>query len=408
MRTMLILQKKHQIIAENKLVKIFQLCLFTFLIASSGKAQDSCAIKISLLTCSPGNELYSIFGHSALRIQDQNTGTDIVYNYGTFDFNDPEFYSKFVRGKLLYFLSQNNYGDFINSYASEQRSIAEQFIDLSCQKKVQLQQYIWENMQEENRYYKYDFIYDNCTTRLRDIIEKFQDSGMNTHMIPQAADATFRNALYYYLDRGQMQWSKLGIDLLLGSPIDKKMTNREAMFLPEYLETGLDSTKNVKHSLIVTKQYPVSVELRNNNHHVDFTTPLFIFSALFLLILLVSFSRNSYIASGLKIFDDLYFTTFGFLGCLFIFMWFFTDHRQTTHNYNLLWAWPTHIFWFIIKRFIDLRKFYVTLYFIVGSLVLLLWFFLPQQLNVALIPVMGIAVFRIWKNRSEIGKRPSD
>ncbi|MFN5761517.1 MAG: DUF4105 domain-containing protein, partial [Sphingobacteriales bacterium] len=110
---MLILQKKLQIIAVIKLVKILPVILVSFLITNSVKGQDSCAIQVSLLTCSPGNELYSIFGHSALRIHDQSTGTDIVYNYGTFDFNDPDFYTKFVKGKLLYFLSQNNYADFI-------------------------------------------------------------------------------------------------------------------------------------------------------------------------------------------------------------------------------------------------------------------------------------------------------
>jgi len=399
MRMMLILQKKLQIIAVIKLVKILPVILVSFLITNSVKGQDSCAIQVSLLTCSPGNELYSIFGHSALRIHDQSTGTDIVYNYGTFDFNDPDFYTKFVKGKLLYFLSQNNYADFIYSYSLEGRSIAEQYLQLTCAQKIQLQQFVWKNMQEENRYYKYDFLYDNCTTRLRDIIEQFQDAEMKTGIIPQASDKTFRNALYDYLDKGQMHWSKLGIDLVLGSTIDKKMSNREAMFLPEYLETGIDSTRNQQQYLVAIKQFPVPINQSETNQYSLLVTPIFIFSIVFLLIISLSFSKNLIIARALNLFDHIYFTLLGLLGCLFIFMWFGTDHKQTTYNYNLLWAWPTHIFWFFSKRYPYFRNFYVTLYFIVGSLVLILWFFLPQQLNVSLIPIVGIAAFRSWKGR---------
>lgn len=398
MLTILISLKKPQIIVVNKLTKFLHLFVFAFLISSSVKAQDTCAIEISLLTCAPGNELYSIFGHSALRIKDPNTGTDIVYNYGTFEFDGPDFYSKFVKGKLRYFLSQNNYADFIYNYSIEGRAIAEQFLQLTCKQKIAIQQFVWENMQEENRYYKYDFLYDNCTTRLRDIIEQFQDSSMKAGVIPQAKDKTFRNALHHYLDKGQMHWSKLGIDLLLGSPIDKKMTNRDAMFLPEYLETAMDSSRNMNETLVESKQFPVPQIQIGITNRSSFTTPFIIFSLLLILIVALSFSKHSILNTGLKVFDNIFFTVLGLLGCLFIFMWAGTDHKQTTHNYNLLWAWPTHIIWLFLKQNKSFSRLYFRLYLSVSILVLILWSFLPQQLNVSLIPIVALAAFRSWKN----------
>ncbi len=134
-------------------------------------AQDTrCHTRISLLTCAPGEELYSTFGHTALRVIDSVAGSDIVYNYGTFDFDDPNFYMKFIRGKLDYFLSVNQFPDFMYEYQYFQRSVWEQEINLSCSEKQQLMSALALNMQGDNRKYKYDFIYDNCTTRVRDLI----------------------------------------------------------------------------------------------------------------------------------------------------------------------------------------------------------------------------------------------
>lgn len=389
-------QKRLLTTAVNKLSKFLYLILFACLFSFKGNAQDSCSVQVSLLTCSPGSELYSIFGHSALRIKDQHTGTDIVYNYGTFEFDDPDFYTKFVKGNLLYFLSQNYYADFLNAYAFENRPIAEQFLQLNCQQKIALQQFVWKNMQEENRYYKYDFLYDNCTTRLRDIIESFKDSSMKTGVIPQASEKTFRNALHDYLDKGKMHWSKLGIDLLLGAPVDKLMSNREAMFLPEYLETAVDSTKNNQRSLVAEKQFPLP-NVQPEHTGIEVNTPLLIFTLLFILIVWLSFSPSQWAINGIKIFDNVYFSILGLLGCLFVFMWFGTDQKQMMNNFNLLWAWPTHILWILLKSKKSLFNIYLKLYLTVSILVLILWFFLPQQLNVSLIPIVTLAAFRSWK-----------
>lgn len=394
MHTILISLKKRQTIAANKRAKAFHLIVLALLITTLVKAQDSCAIQVSLITCSPGNELYSIFGHSALRIQDKNTSTDIVYNYGTFEFDDPDFYSKFVRGKLMYFLSQNYYADFIYSYSLEGRSVTEQFLNLNCEQKAALQQFVWNNMKEENRFYKYDFLFDNCTTRLRDIIDQFKEQKTTLGIVTQAQDKTFRDALHDYLNRGKMHWSKLGIDLLLGIPADKKMSNKEAMFLPEYLETGVNNTKG----LVAFTQHPVPKQTAGIQTESVLTNPLFIFSVLLLFILIASFSKNTTLLNTLSIFDNIYFTSLGILGCILLFMWFGSDHQQMRNNLNIAWAFPTHILWIFIKNKKAFFPKYIKLYLTISSLVLILWVFLPQQLNVSLIPIIGLAAFRSWKN----------
>src|SRR5690606_31625041 len=146
--------------------------MFALLATSISFAQhiDTSRTRISLLTCTPGSELYSVFGHSALRVVDSNAVTDIVYNYGTFDFNDPNFYSKFVRGKLNYYLSTEYFRDFVYGYRLEGRGITEQVLLLTAEEKLALKKFLRENLKPENRHYAYDFFLDNCTTRLRDLI----------------------------------------------------------------------------------------------------------------------------------------------------------------------------------------------------------------------------------------------
>lgn len=371
--------------------------LILSLVMNAARAQDSCRIRISLLTCSPGSELYSIFGHSALRVVDSTIGTDIVYNYGTFDFDDPDFYSKFVRGKLLYYLSQTSFPNFAYEYQMDGRSIAEQVLNLSCSAKKDIQQLMLSNMQEDQKYYKYDFLEQNCTTRLRDIINQHQGASFTEGKVLTASGMSFRDGIHFYLDRGQMNWSKLGIDLLLGSRIDREMTNRESMFLPEFLEQALDKTGNPQDSLVAEKQYPVTKMMEDPDDGISFT-PMVVFSLIALLIIALSFSQQKNITRFLRGFDIAFFCIVGLLGILFLFMWLATDHKQTANNYNLLWAWPTHIVaaFQLFKQQANVRRYFL-IYVVVSVLTLMAWAFLPQALNTALIPILLMGSFRSWK-----------
>jgi len=372
----------------KKIISCFLFLYFSFQLCAQN---DSCNIRVSLLTCTPGLELYSTFGHSALRVVDTANSIDLIYNYGTFDFYDPDFYSKFTRGKLLYFLSVEPMDSFIIGYQYEKRGITEQLLNLSCDQKKKLLVALEENAREENKYYKYDFLRDNCTTRLRDIVEKFSSPPFTTKpIIP--GQTTFRKQIHEYLDKSGQYWTELGIDILLGTPIDQKLTNREIMFLPEYLLKGFDSTQTGGQDLVIEKNSILQSALPPETPSL--LSPMLIFSILFFLVTILSFSRKPAIVRALNIFDKIFFFFCGLLSLLILFMWFMTEHYAARNNFNVLWALPTHLFvlpFSFQKRWV---KIYFRVVFWISLLLLLTWFFLPQQMNQALFPVVGIIFVR--------------
>jgi hypothetical protein len=352
---------------------------------------QNCNIRISLLTCTPGMELYSTFGHSALRVIDSTEGYDIIFNYGTFDFNDPDFYKKFVKGKLLYFLSVDEFTDFMEQYRYEGRGIIEQVLNLTCHEKHELLNALFENAKEENKYYKYDFVYDNCTTRLRDMLENHSEDTLHVKEIRPSQKVTFRHLIHEYLAHGGQYWSKLGIDILLGLPLDKKATNRETQFLPDYLLKAFDSTSLGNRPLVEEKKVILEPQLTFKKNIL--LSPLVIFSLLFLIIAYLSFTGKANVF--LRWFDFILFFVAGAMGVLLLFMWFGTDHQACRNNFNLFWALPTH---FAASFFLFSKKAWVKTYFRftcwLTFALLLAWFFLPQQMNIALLPVAGMIVVR--------------
>jgi hypothetical protein len=354
-------------------------------------AQDSSRLQISLLTCTPGEELYSTFGHTAIRVIDSNSLTDIVYNYGTFNFDDDNFLLKFVRGKLPYYISTENFTDFKELYQFTNRGITEQILNLSATEKLSIRNFLNNNLKEENKYYKYDFTFDNCTTRVKDILKKQHDSSfIQTATMP--IGTTFRNAIHVYLNNNQQHWSKLGIDILLGSPMDAKMTVEQQQFLPDNLMHSLDSNKN----LITSSQNLYAIN--NDKLGKPIFTPFVIFTLLLLAIMALSFSKNKFVQTSLNCFYGLYFFILGLLGIVLLFMWLATDHGMCKGNYNLLWALPTHLFVsFVINSKRSWVKKYLKLNLIIQALVLLSWFFLPQQMNMALLPLVVLSIYISYK-----------
>jgi len=382
-----------------RLVMKIKLLFFLFFFSFRGFSQpDSCGLQFSLLTCTPGEELYSSFGHSAIRLVNTENGSDIVFNYGTFDFDDPNFYSKFVRGKLLYFVSIDAFPDFMYEYQYYQRGVTEQVLNLTCAQKQQLLYALYENAREENKYYKYDFTHDNCTTRLRDILWKML--GKAPRVPPLTPRQTsFRDLIHKYLEQNKMYWSELGIDILLGSPLDKWMTVEEDMFLPDYLMKAFDSARVDSSYLTLDKRTllegaPVSSAQAG-------IRPVIWTSLLLVLGILIGYIRKPFARRILTTLDVFIFGVSGLIGILLLFMWLGTDHQMCRDNYNLLWALPSH---FGMVFFIRKNKPWVRGYFLftaVLSLVTVIgWSFLPQDLNLALLPVtilLGWRSFSIFK-----------
>jgi hypothetical protein len=370
----------------------FFILLFFLLPLKISAQNDSCHLRISLLTCTPGEELYSTFGHSALRITDSVSKTDIVYNYGTFNFDEPGFYTKFIRGKLTFYLSTDDFDSFQYSYQEEKRGITEQVLNLDCIEKYNMLMLLQANLMKEHRFYKYDFTFDNCTTRLRDLLEKSSHQPVHFGEVLQTK-ATFRDLIYEYLNYNDKQWSKLGIDILLGSPLDVTMKPREVMFLPDYLMITFDKTTLGNRQLVSEKHAVLNSLLPSKEINV-FAHPLFIFTCVFLVVVLLSFLKNPFIKRLLVALDGFLFFITGLLGILLIFMWFGTDHVMCRNNFNLLWAWPVNV---IGAFYIHSKKraaTYFIIYAVFNLALFAFWVFLPQRMNPALIPIIAILIFR--------------
>ena len=372
-------------------------CVMLLAAGSTHAAPDSSRLQVSLITCAPGAELYSVFGHTALRIVDSAANTDIIYNYGTFNFDDPDFYSKFVRGKLMYFLSQQSFPDFLYEYAYFKRGVTEQVLQLSQTEKKKIQSSLFENVREENRYYKYDFLYDNCATRLRDIIFRANKDNAFEPIAFAEKRATFRDYLHNYLSRAEMQWTTLGIDLLLGIGADRKMTTSESMFLPDYLALGVSQSVQGRAKLVERDQVHLPNAQEPPMKLPFWQNPLFFFSFLTFLVILPSFFRSKGMVSFQSIMDRIIFVLSGLLGLLLLFMWFGTDHQSFANNINLVWAMPINLL--VAFNLNGPRKWlkkYLRYYSLLLLLLMIAVLLHPGIINVGLCPLILVLSFRSW------------
>jgi hypothetical protein len=364
------------------------LLLFLF-ISSAAFAQLSDSVKISVITCGPGqSELYSAFGHSAFRVYDPLTGYDAAYNYGVFNFRQKHFYLNFARGYLYYQLGVHDYRDFEYHYMEDNRFVHEQVLNLTAYQKQRLIEFLNWNARPENQYYRYDYFYDNCATKIRDVIQQvFGDSVLfdNSHI---TTDYTIRELTDLYLS--YQPWGDLGIDICLGLPMDKKAAPLEYMFLPDYVEQGFShasikqgsaNTPLVKSTNIIYRGTP-----ENLSHSIFH--PLVVFSVIFFFACFLSY-RDLKRKKLTNSFDAILFAVIGAIGLLLLFLWFATDHKAAAKNFNLLWALPTHIIAVLafIKQPRWLSKYFLVV-MIISLTTLLTWAALPQKLHYALIPVI--------------------
>jgi len=321
---------------------MFRLVLILMLyLPNSIIAQDEILSKtdISLLTCEVGDELYSTFGHTAIRIRNDSLGTDIVYNYGTFDFNTPNFYLKFLRGKLPYRLAASTIGRFLNEYQIEKRSVYEQKLNLTVPQKISFARYLMNNIRKDNAYYKYDFFFDNCTTRTIDAITN--STGKVDYNKP-LSDITFRGMIKENLTN--MKWSEFGIDLIIGAVADQKTNRRGQHFLPLYLYKDVDQVSVVnngmRENLVKEEVLLLNYERERERRQKDATNwPIILFGSLLLLEIFLFFrGRKKASTSIIMFYDKTWIILMSVLGLVMAIMWWGTDHMATKSNWNLLWA----------------------------------------------------------------------
>lgn len=335
----------------------------------------------SLITCTPGDELYNQFGHSAIRLVDSGIGFDFVYNFGTFNFETPNFGVKFVQRKLLYTLSKSQYKPFVNVYIHENRGVAEQKLILDANQKQKLFEFLETNYQPQNREYLYDFFYDNCATRIRDAFS----NGLGKLSIPDSkSDKRFRDFLDEYL--GHDLWLNFGIYLVLGLEADKKCDYNNQMFLPDYLSSNLGNS-NLNGSPLMEKAVWLLPKHEVKKSQLIFSPITAMLLVLVISILLI-FLRNTLL---IGIWECLLYITLSLAGFFLLFMWFGTDHIATQKNLNVLWANPLYLPWIFMSFRKNLSKITIYLGYIllVFNAISLIMFIVPiQKFSIALLPLI--------------------
>ncbi|MFC4721214.1 DUF4105 domain-containing protein [Geojedonia litorea] len=322
-----------------KLKLLFAL-LFVCVTSSFAQFNLSPNAEISVLTIGPGTELNDAFGHNAFRIKDTAQGLDITYGYGEYDFDAPNFYLKFAQGKLNYLVSRVDFNRLYNFYVYQNRTISEQVLNLSTIEQQKLFDFLQENYQPENRGYLYDFFYDNCATKMRDVLLKVVEAPITFHTPSNLEPKSFRALIHEHVNRNS--WGSLGIDTALGAVIDEEATPYEYMFLPKYIFRFFAvATKNGEEPLVKTTT--TLFEARTVEHQTSIvTSPLFIMTLLALLILWITY-RDYKSQTRTKSLDLILFGLTGLIGMFVLLLWLATDHTATAQNYNLLWAFPLNL-----------------------------------------------------------------
>lgn len=294
--------------------------------------EDLSNTEISVLTCSPGDEIYSIFGHTAIRVCNKNTGLDAVVNYGLFDFNQDSFVYRFVKGETDYMCGVDNYSSFLYSYAWRGSGVKATVLDLTDTEKERIIRVLTNDLKPENREYRYNFAYNNCATKIRDIV-KFAYSGKYESILP--SEYTFRDIIGKYAEN--YPWFMFSFDICLGGKdYNTLMTPDEIQFLPEHLDAALNNSLINKDGEDIKPNTKEEILLTPDETIVESTifTP-FVLACIILILSIINIilGNKCYIASN--IYSGIIFFTYTLVGILITFLIFFSEHPFTTWNMNI-------------------------------------------------------------------------
>lgn len=357
---------------DMRIRRVILLLLLPLLINSSALGSNP---RVSLLTCESGEELYSIYGHSALRVFWPESGDDYIYNFGMFDFTTPHFYWKFIRGNLKYMLGVQSLDEFLFQYQFENRGVLEQHLNLDSLQTVQIISTLNHLALPENRLYLYRFLRKNCTTELRDLIFETLPPNGYTHTA-NLTGVTHRELLNNYTDG----WTRFGLNLILGSTIDREIDVWDSMFLPETLYNGLTTVKLDDSPLVYsTNSLFVSdkrVQQGSSKKQLisSSLSPLIVALLLaFVIVVSLFFKGRDYLA-------DLLLVIAGGVGLFLIGAISITMHSELFWNYNLLWCNPILIAipFLTIAGKIKIERVAITLSILMLGVLQLLWAFKIQ------------------------------
>ena len=367
--------------------KVFLIIIFfcSQFIHSNKSLIEEDDFQISILTVGPGIDLVDAFGHTGIRVIDKKNNLDLVFNFGIYDYNSPNFYSNFFKGRPVFSLGINRFNDFFDSYVKQNRKVYEQIIKISNDRKKIIVESLIQNSKEENKFYVYEYFDDNCSTRVADIL--INEIGEFKVDLNKKTKFSYRELIHSKI--GNNSIGSLGIDLCLGSKIDKKITTRQTFFLPEKLKEFLDIIEDNNPNLVETKLL-YSPNDTNSYKQQNILKPLWVSLFISIIIIWLTF-KDFKRKKQTKILDFLILTTLSVIGMLIGYLWIFSNHSNGAMNLNILWANPLSfilIFHFFSNKKSKLTRLFLSFLIISIFVVIVFWVIQLQIFNLSIIPLM--------------------
>ncbi len=397
-------------------IRVFPLIfsLFSFLGTTFVSASQNQPIKlsvkaqISIITFGPyQGELWSAFGHNGIRVYDPLLDMDWMYDWGRFNFEQPNFFWNFARGQMFYSIGRTQkYPNVKSYYIKQNRSIKEQILNLTETEKQTFFNYLEYNNLTENRTYLYNYVYDNCATKIRDVILKVVPKA-TLDLSFKVPNKSIRDLMDDYLS--YQPWGDFIIDIALAYPIDKEATGNTYLFLPDYVYLALEggTIENIVAPLPLIKDSIIINEMKNQKKTVRTFTPFNTFILLFFIVGFIT-NKNFKNKKRTKWIDVLLFSVVGLFGWWFVFLWGATTHLSM-YNWNLLWALPIHLPLIFCLNQTKWRKSLSRIYKLFALLnvfLLFFWALIPQPLHLALIPLILTLILRSFYISYDLNKAP--
>ena len=361
-------------------------------------ADNSGDIRVSVLTCSPGQEVYSLYGHTAIRVQDMGRGTDHVFNYGVFDFNTEHFVWKFVLGETDYICMAVPWEFFVREYEARGSSVVAQVLNLTDSEATRVRDYLYRNIQKENCVYRYNFLTNNCTTRVMDCVDSCVEG--NIVYSWNEEPRTYRQILHEYTT--DFPWTQEGNDLLLGADVDTVLSYRAKCFIPEYYMGALDGAvvRNEfqdTRNLVLETQTVVPLNRAKVGGQSHFPLSPAEFGWLALAIGLIVMALEFMTRRMFWLLDVLLMLAHGLAGCIILFVFLFSSHPTLDSNWlvGILNPLPLVALPFVVRAaWRDSRTLWH--HFMAAWLALFLLFmpWMPQQMCVLAVPVLATLLSR--------------
>uniref|UniRef100_UPI0040470DD7 lipoprotein N-acyltransferase Lnb domain-containing protein n=1 Tax=Polaribacter sp. TaxID=1920175 RepID=UPI0040470DD7 len=381
----------------NIIINTLLLSLFVW--TQNGWSQQlelTSAAEVSVITAGPGNELYEGFGHSTIRIIDKNMGFDLAYNYGIFDFDAPNFYLNFTKGKMLYKLQSYPFPLFVRSYQNDRRWIKEQILNLNLSQKQQFFEYLERNARPENASYFYDPFFNNCATKIPEITKLILKDKVEFNAKYVGSKQSLRQLMNSEIPWNT--WGSFGINLALGSKLDKIAEPQDYLYLPDYIFSAFEyaTIKNNGKNEKLVKQTRTLLNYEELQVIPETMSPLLFFIGILFIGLFITYQdfKNKIISTRL---DFILFFSTGLLGFVICFLWFLTDHSTTPNNFNILWAFAPNVFVaFILKNSVEKKwfKYYLMFLILLIFSAASIWILKIQLMPKAVLPFLVLLMVR--------------